>query len=48
MNDLHKQAISFLQPGPNMIPKGGRYKLKQIMKFQGIDERQIQEAINEM
>jgi hypothetical protein len=31
-----------------MISKGGESKLKKIMKYQGIDDNQLEEAIKEM
>jgi hypothetical protein len=46
MGELHKQSISLLEPGPKLLSKGP--KISQIMKYQGINEEQIQEAMNMM
>ena len=46
MGELHKQSISLLEPGPQLISKGPR--ISQIMKYQGISEEQLEEAINIM
>jgi hypothetical protein len=46
MSELHKQSISLLEPGPKLLSKGP--KISQIMKYQGISEDQLQEAINMM
>jgi hypothetical protein len=46
MTELNQQSIKILEPGPKMLSKGP--KLTQIMRYQGIDEKQIQEAINLM
>jgi hypothetical protein len=44
MCELHKQSISLLEPGPKLLSKGP--KISQIMKYQGISEEQIQEAMD--
>ncbi len=44
MSELHKQSISLLEPGPKLLSKGP--KMYQIMKYQGISEEQLQEAID--
>ena len=46
MSDLHKDAILLL--GPKRKKGIGKGKAAKIVKHQGIDERQPQEAINEM
>jgi hypothetical protein len=46
MNQLNKESIEYLKPGPRMIPKGKSSELKKIMKYQGINEEQMQEALN--
>ena len=49
MSDLHKDAILLLGPKRKHIGKGkSAMKIAKIMKYQGIDERQLQEAINEL
>jgi hypothetical protein len=48
MNDLHENAILYLQPGPKLVSKGSKSKLKQIMKYQGIEEQEMQDALNQM
>ena len=45
MNRLNKESIKFLKPGPHMISKGGHSELMKIMKYQGIDEEQMEEAL---
>jgi hypothetical protein len=47
MSEL-KQCITSLQPGPKFIAKGGKSKLKRIMKYQGIQDNELQVAANEM
>lgn len=46
MSELHKQSISLLEPGPKLLSKGP--KMSQIMKYQGINEDQIEEALKIM
>jgi hypothetical protein len=46
MNDLNIQSIKLLEPGPKMPSKGPQ--IARIMRYQGIDENQIQEAISLM
>jgi hypothetical protein len=46
MSVLHKQSISLLEPGPRLLSKGP--KISQVMKYQGISEDQLQEAINQL
>jgi hypothetical protein len=50
LGDLYNYAIMFLGPKPKKgIGKGkSAMKLARIMKYQGIDEKQLQQAINEM
>ena len=44
MNDLINHAISVLEPGPKLVTKGPVYE--QIMKYQGLTEKDMQEAID--
>jgi hypothetical protein len=50
MSDLHKNAISLLgHKRRKGIGKGrSAIRLAEIMEYQGIDESQLQEAVNEM
>jgi hypothetical protein len=48
MNELHKQSISLVGPAPKFVSKGGKSKLRQIRKYQGIDENELQAALAEM
>jgi hypothetical protein len=48
MSDSNKQSITFLQPGPRFKAKGNKSKLRKVMKYQGIDDTQLEEAIKEM
>jgi hypothetical protein len=48
MNELNKQSIAFLQPGPKFKAKGGKSRLRKVMKYQGIDDNQLEEAIKEI
>ena len=48
MNDLHENAILYIQPGPKLVPKGSKSKLKRVMKYQGIDEQEMQDALKQM
>lgn len=43
MSELNKQSISLIGPGPATISKGS--KIFQLMKYQNIDEKQLQEAL---
>ena len=45
MNELNKQCITFLQPGPRFTAKGAKSKLGKVMKYQGIDDNQLDDAI---
>ena len=44
MNDLVKHTVSILEPGPKLVTKGPVYE--QIMKYQGLTEKDMQEAID--
>lgn len=44
MSELHKESITYLGPGPKFLSKGSASKLKQIMRYQQIDEREMEEA----
>ena len=46
MNDLIKHSISILEPGPKLVTKGPVYD--QIMKYQGLSEKDMQEAIDNL
>ena len=46
MNDLIKHTISVLEPGPKLVTKGPVYD--KIMKYQGISEKEMQEAIDNL
>ncbi|WP_458720367.1 hypothetical protein [Candidatus Nitrosocosmicus sp. R] len=46
MNDLIKHTISILEPGPKLVTKGPVYD--QIMKYQGLSEKEMQEAIDNL
>jgi hypothetical protein len=46
MNDLNEQSIKLLEPGPKMPSKGT--KIVQVMKYQCIDDVQLEEAIGLM
>jgi hypothetical protein len=46
MNDLIKHTISMLEPGPKLVTKGPVYD--KIMKYQGLTEKEMQEAINNL
>jgi hypothetical protein len=48
MSELNEQSIAFLQPGQKLVQKGGKSKLKQIMKYQGVTDDELDEAVNEM
>ncbi|MGA9150439.1 MAG: hypothetical protein WBZ36_07670 [Candidatus Nitrosopolaris sp.] len=48
MGELNKQSIAFLQPGPRLTAKGSKSKLRRVMKYQGFDDAQLEEAIKEM
>jgi hypothetical protein len=50
LGDLYNYAITFLGPKPKKgIGKGkSAMKLARIMKYQGIDEKQMQQAINDL
>lgn len=45
MNKLNRESIELLKPGPRMIKKGRKRTLSQISKYQGIDEKQMEEAL---
>jgi hypothetical protein len=46
MNDLIKHTISVLEPGPKLVTKGPVYE--QIMRYQGLSEKEMQEAIDNL
>ncbi len=46
MNDLIKHTISILEPGPKLVTKGPVYE--KIMKYQGLSEKEMQEAIDNL
>ena len=46
MNDLIKHTMSILEPGPKLVTKGPVYE--QIMKYQGLTEKEMQDAINNL
>ncbi len=46
MNDLIKHTISILEPGPKLVTKGPVYE--QIMRYQGLSEKEMQEAIDNL
>ena len=46
MNDLIKHAISIIEPGPELVTKGPVYD--QIMKYQGLTEKEMREAIESL
>ena len=46
MNKLHRESIELLKPGPRLVAKGNRKGLSQILKYQGIDEGQMREALD--
>ena len=46
MNDLIKHTVSILEPGPKLVTKGPVYE--QIMKYQGLSEKEMQEAIDNL
>ncbi|HEU5120577.1 MAG TPA: hypothetical protein VFT71_06290 [Candidatus Nitrosocosmicus sp.] len=46
MNDLIKHAISILEPGAKLVTKGPVYD--QIMKYQGLTEKEMREAIESL
>jgi hypothetical protein len=46
MNKLNEESIELLKPGPRMIQKGKKKVLSQISKYQGIDESEMEEALN--
>jgi hypothetical protein len=48
MSELNKQSIAFIQPGSKFVGKGAKSKLRGVMKYQGIDDNQLEEAIKEM
>ena len=41
-----KHTISVLEPGPKLVTKGPVYE--QIMKYQGLTEKDMQEAIDNL
>jgi hypothetical protein len=45
MSKLHKQSISVLKPGRMKGLRKGAMEIAQIMKYQGINEAQMQEAM---
>ncbi len=46
MNDLIRHTVSILEPGPKLVTKGPVYE--QIMKYQGLSEKEMQEAIDNL
>jgi hypothetical protein len=50
MSKLNKDSIEALKPGPRLIPKGKKKEkeIASIMKYQGIDEKEMKEAISLM
>ena len=46
MNDLIKHTITILEPGPKLVTKGPVYE--KIMKYQGLSEKDMQEAIDNL
>ena len=46
MNDLIKHTIAILEPGPKLVTKGPVYE--QIMKYQGLGEKEMQEAVDNL
>jgi hypothetical protein len=46
MSKLNENSIEALKPGPRMIPKGIKKEVAGIMKYQGIPEERMQEAVN--
>jgi hypothetical protein len=48
MNKLHRQSISLLKPSYRPGMGKGALEIARIMKYQGINEKQLQEAIDEM
>jgi hypothetical protein len=47
MNDLHKHSISVLNPDSDIKDKAGS-TLEQIRQYQGIDERELQDAVRQV
>jgi hypothetical protein len=47
MEDLHMHSISIIDPNSAAKDKAGM-TLEQIREYQGIDEKELQEAINEI
>ena len=45
MNELHKHSITFLNPSSTVESKSG-LMLTQIMEYQRINDRELQEAVN--
>lgn len=46
MSKLNEDSIEALKPGPRMIPKGKKKEIASIMRYQGIDEVEMKEAVN--
>lgn len=46
MSKLNEDSIEALKPGPRLIPKGKKKEIESIMKYQGIDEGEMNEAIS--
>jgi len=46
MSKLNEDSIEALKPGPRMIPKGKKKEIASIMKYQGIDEKEMNEAVS--
>ena len=45
MNKLNKECITILGPGPKKVSKGGTSPIREVTKYQGIDEGEMQEAL---
>lgn len=48
MSELNRQSIAFIQPEPKFTAKGAKSKLRRVMKYQDINDEQLEEAIKEM
>jgi hypothetical protein len=46
MSKLNEDSIEALKPGPRMIPKGKKKEIANIMRYQGIDEEEMKEAVS--
>ncbi len=45
MSKLNEDSIEALKPGPRLIPKGKKKEIESIMRYQGTDEEEMNEAV---